>query len=391
MEKKAKFWNGPYLVFLLSIVLASATDSTLINVLPVYVLDHGGTNSMAGAMITGLTVASILTRLVCGPLTDKFGRKRLLVIGSTSYALNALAYCFAPNLGTVIALRVLNGITQGIFFPVPPTLVADLVPRQRLVDGMGFFGVASSISFAVAPTISLAVYEAWGPSFLFGWITLTAAASAVLTFLIRVGAGGPAALEEPPQPRRFGVDTIFDRSVAGLGAVNLLLMLGSVAISNFTVAFGLSRGIEGIALFTVVVNGTALVTKLLVGSMVRKVSQKGLVTLCCLLEGGAAVVLAFSYSLPAALAGAALYGFGNAVTSQLLQVMVIEKVEDRRRGVAMATFSLFGDVGSGVGGTAAGTVSQHLGYTAAYLFSALTLGLAGCVGGIGSLRKRKRG
>lgn len=129
---KSRLWSGPYLVFLLSIVFASVTDSTLINVLPVYMQDMVGSNLATGWMITGLTVASMVTRLVCGPLTDRFGRKRLVVIGSSAYALNALAYCFAPNIETIFFLRVLNGVTQGIYFPVPPMLVADLVPEVCL-------------------------------------------------------------------------------------------------------------------------------------------------------------------------------------------------------------------------------------------------------------------
>ena len=75
--QKPSLWSGPSLVFWLSIVFASVTDSTLINVLPVYMQDTVGSNLATGWMITGLTVASMVTRLVCGPLTDQFGRKRL--------------------------------------------------------------------------------------------------------------------------------------------------------------------------------------------------------------------------------------------------------------------------------------------------------------------------
>lgn len=72
--QKPSLWSGPSLVFWLSIVFASVTDSTLINVLPVYMQGTVGSNLATGWMITGLTVASMAT---VRPLTDKFGRKRL--------------------------------------------------------------------------------------------------------------------------------------------------------------------------------------------------------------------------------------------------------------------------------------------------------------------------
>lgn len=381
-KKKPGLWSGPYLVFLLSIVFASTTDSTLINVLPVYMQDTVGSNLATGWMITGLTVASMVTRLVCGPLTDKFGRKRMVVIGSSAYALNALAYCFAPNIETVFFLRVLNGITQGIYFPVPPMLVADLVPEDHLVDGMGFFGVASSVSFAIAPTISLSVYKNLGTTALFGWITVTAMVSAVLTMCIQVKS---PKLERPSKQERprFGLHTLFDGSVLGLGMVSLLLALGTAAVSNFTVTYGLSKGIENISLFTLTTSLTGLFTKMLVGRLTGRFTKGGLVASGCVLSGLATVVLGLSGSLGPMLAAAVFYGIGTAVTSQLLQVLVIERVAGDRRGVAMSTYSLLGDVGSGAGGLAAGGISQRMGYTACYLLAGAMMGAAGLVQALG--------
>lgn len=392
---KSRLWSRPYLIFLLSIVFASVTDSTLINVLPVYMQDKVGSNLATGWMITGLTIASMVTRLICGPLTDKFGRKRMVVIGSSAYAVNALCYCFAPNIETVFFLRVLNGVTQGIYFPVPPMLVADLVPKDRLVDGMGFFGVASSVSFAIAPSISLTVYKNLGTTALFGWITVTAIVSAMLTMLIQIKAPRRARKAPPEQEKpRLGLHTLFDGSVLGLGAVSLLLALGTAAVSNFTVAYGLSKGIESIGLFTLATSLTGLCTRMLVGRLTGRFSKGTLVAAGCILAGGATVLLGLSRNLAPILIAAVLYGMGTAVTGQLLQVLVIEKVADDRRGVAMSTYSLLGDMGSGAGGLAAGGISQRMGYTACYLLAGVMMGAAGAVqavqGKLGRHKDRRR-
>ena len=162
-----RLWNRDFILVLLVCSIASYTNSIFISLLPVYVLDLGGTNALTGMMMTGLTLLGMATRIIVAPLIDKIGRKKLLVIGSGLYALNALAFCFTKDLNVPFALRVLHGFTQGIFFPVPPTMVADISQEDLLVDAMGFFGISSSLVFAVTPTIGLAIYNNLGPEAMF--------------------------------------------------------------------------------------------------------------------------------------------------------------------------------------------------------------------------------
>lgn len=131
-----RLWTRDFILVLLVCSIASYTNSIFISLLPVYVLDLGGTNALTGMMMTGLTVLGMATRVVVAPLIDRIGRKKLLVIGGGLYALNALAFCFTKDLNVLFALRVLYGFTQGIFFPVPPTMVADIAPEDLLTGSM---------------------------------------------------------------------------------------------------------------------------------------------------------------------------------------------------------------------------------------------------------------
>lgn len=146
-----RLWNRDFVLVLLISTLASYPNSIFISLLPVYVLDLGGTNALTGLMMTGLTVLGMVTRVIVAPLIDRLGRKKLLVLGSGLYALNAVLFCFTKDLNTLFFLRVLCGFTQGVFFPVPPTMVSDIAPEDLMVDAIGFFGVSSSVTFAVAP------------------------------------------------------------------------------------------------------------------------------------------------------------------------------------------------------------------------------------------------
>ena len=138
-----RLWNRDFILVLLVCSIASYTNSIFISLLPVYVLDLGGTNALTGMMMTGLTLLGMVTRIIVAPLIDRIGRKKLLVIGSGLYALNALDFCFTKDLNVLFALRVLHGFTQGIFFSVPPTMVADISPEDLLV-GAAIWGAVSA-------------------------------------------------------------------------------------------------------------------------------------------------------------------------------------------------------------------------------------------------------
>lgn len=180
-----KLWNKDFILINLVCCIASYPNSILQSILPVYILDLGGSNAMTGFMMTGLTLLTMVTNLVMAPLIDRIGRKKLLVLGSGLFFLNTLLFCFTDNLTFIFALRVLCGFTTGIFFPVPPIVVADVTDEEHLVDAVGIFGAAGSIAFAVTPTIGLALYNTFGSAVMFISGAVMGGISFVITLLSR--------------------------------------------------------------------------------------------------------------------------------------------------------------------------------------------------------------
>lgn len=179
-----ELWNRDFILINLVCCIASYPNSILISILPVYILDLGGSNTMTGFMMTGLTILTMATNIVMAPLIDKIGRKKLLVLGSGLFFLNTLLFCFTNNLALIFMFRVLCGFTTGVFFPVPPIIVADVSREEHLVDAVGIFGAAGSIAFAVTPTIALALYRHFSPTVMFISGAVMGGISFVITLFI---------------------------------------------------------------------------------------------------------------------------------------------------------------------------------------------------------------
>jgi len=372
-----RLWNKDFILVLLVCSIASYTNSIFISLLPVYVLDLGGTNALTGMMMTGLTILGMATRVVVAPLIDKIGRKKLLVLGSGLYALNALAFCFTKDLNVLFVLRVLHGFTQGIFFPVPPIMVADISPAELLVDAMGFFGISSSLVFAMTPTIGLAIYNNFGPETMFWSAVVTGIVSFVLSLFIKEYYQKPAQKQER-QKTAFKLNKAFLAMVLLPSCISLFVYVGNSAVMSFLTPCGLSRGIEQISLYFLVNNLAVIVSRLTVGRVITYIPKRTCILAGVILCGVGTGIIAFANTLALMLISAVLVGVGMTAVSQLLQVEVLTTVPGENRGLASTTFMLFGDIGNGAGAAVWGAVSAGAGYVLTYALAGVST-LVGCV------------
>jgi MFS family permease len=144
-----QFW------FLFIGVLISATGSSMIwPFLMIYVTEKlkipmaGGATLLAINSITGLCAI-----LVAGPIFDRFGRKRIMIM---SLVCNALAYLFLNYADTYITIAIAMAIA-GIFNPLYPVgadaMVADLFPSQRRPAAYSILRMSQNIGVAIGPVV----------------------------------------------------------------------------------------------------------------------------------------------------------------------------------------------------------------------------------------------
>lgn len=375
-----RLWTRDFILVLLVCSIASYTNSIFISLLPVYVLDLGGANALTGMMMTGLTVLGMATRVVVAPLIDRIGRKKLLVIGSGLYALNALAFCFTKDLNVLFALRVLHGFTQGIFFPVPPTMVADIAPEDLLVDAMGFFGISSSLVFAVTPTIGLAIYNNLGPEAMFWSAVVTGVISFALSLPIKEHYQRPVQPEKDgrKQKTNLQLDKVFLTLVLLPSFISLFIYVGNAAVMSFLTPCGLERGIEQISLYFLVNNLAVIVSRLTVGRVITFIPKRTCILFGIILCGAGTGLIAVAYNLALMMLSAVLVGVGITAVTQLLQVEVLVAVPSQQRGLANTAFMLMGDIGNGAGAAIWGAVSAGAGYVLTYALAGAST-LMGCL------------
>jgi EmrB/QacA subfamily drug resistance transporter len=195
-------------------------DSTVVNVaLPAIQDDMGGGLSGLQWTVDGylLTLSALL--LLGGALGDEFGRKRMFIVGLVAFTAASLLCGLAPNMGALIAARILQGIGGALLVPGSLALISASFREEDRGAAIGAWSGLTGISTAIGPFLGgwLVDSVSWRLVFL---INVPLAAAAVLVTIRHVPESHDP--DAGPHPDYVGAVT----ATAGLGGVVYALIEG---------------------------------------------------------------------------------------------------------------------------------------------------------------------
>lgn len=169
-----------YLAVLLLFTLGNSTDAFLL----LRARDLGVTAAMIPVLWAALHVVKSAASTPAGALSDRVGRRALIVAGWVTYAAVYLGFARASGhwaaWGLFLAYGVFYGLTEG----VEKALVADLVPAAARGRAFGWYNLALGIGALPASLLFGAVWDAWGAPAAFTMGAALAAFSAVLLLVV---------------------------------------------------------------------------------------------------------------------------------------------------------------------------------------------------------------
>jgi DHA1 family bicyclomycin/chloramphenicol resistance-like MFS transporter len=203
--------------------------------------------------VTLFLMAFAVSQLVYGPLSDRYGRRGVLLGGLALYAVAGLACAMAPGVGVLIAARVLQALGGGTGPVVARAVVRDLYDRERAARVFAYMSMAQSLNPMLAPIVGGYVHEAFGWRAIF-WVLATLGALFVVLMAVGVRETNVrrdlAALHPGQLGRNLRV-LLTDRSYLGYVLVNALMFGGQFAFisgSSFVLigVLGVSPSVFGL-------------------------------------------------------------------------------------------------------------------------------------------------
>jgi EmrB/QacA subfamily drug resistance transporter len=118
-------------------------------------------SSLAGLewTVNAYTLTFAVLLLTGAALGDRFGRRRLFVIGMAIFTLGSVAAALAPSIGALVAARAVQGLGGAIVTPLTLTILSAAVPAERRGLVLGAWGGISGLAIAIGPLVGGAVVQ----------------------------------------------------------------------------------------------------------------------------------------------------------------------------------------------------------------------------------------
>jgi len=353
---------------------------------PYHILDLGGSPAVAGLFLGLLTYSSALSALVTGPIGDRVGQRRVLIVVSLVLAGLSTLYAFVPGYGLLLALVVIHGVFWSALLAASGAYMTSVVPAGRRAEGLGYWGLASVVAIGVAPPLGFWVYR-------FGWAALCLEIAALNLLMagiaykgingdggVPVENSGGRASAIPPEfstgtpPSPFQPTGGPPSPLISIEWRVLLLSLGVGLVSfaygsltSFSALYADELGVTPNSVILTSMAAAILVARLSVGRLLDRIGHRRVLLHCFVLPPVGLVMLALAGSRTALIFAALVFGAGFGLLFPTHTAYVMSNVSVKRHGAAFGAMLAAFDTGIGTGSSALGWVIGQFGFRVAFL------------------------
>jgi len=125
----------------------------VIPLLPFFVTHFGANGTVMGLLMSIYSIMQFIFAPIWGRLSDRVGRKPVLLLGISGYAISFGVMAFAPNIAILILARAVAGILSSATLPTAMAYIADTTEAKDRARGVGMMGAAMGVGMIFGPTL----------------------------------------------------------------------------------------------------------------------------------------------------------------------------------------------------------------------------------------------
>lgn len=364
-------------------------------VLPLFATHLGAGPSGVGMVAAVSAFTGIIASIPAGLLSDRWGRKRMLIISSLVFATAPFLYLFVSNIWQLAAVRFYHGFATALFIPVSMALISDLYQSSR-GEKLGWFSTSTLLGRFAAPIAGgtlLGVFAAHPAySFTAVYSVCGAAGAAALVLALKIPA-----THKDSRPHQNWTETlqafrsvISHRAILITSLVEAAILFAYGTFETFIPLYAREHGIStyqiGIFLSSQIL--ILAITKPIMGRFSDRHGRRSQIIAGSLL--GALSIAAFSLSssfLPL-LVFSILFGLSLSIVTSATSAYIADLSRKETHGSAMGLLGSVMDIGHTTGPLAAGIVASSFGYRISFIGAALVLVSASLLFSVAMLRPR---
>jgi len=374
--------TSPYLiVFSLWLLVFSASSQIMIisPILPQIGEELSIPDTLLGTLVTAYSLMVGLFAIIAGPISDRFGRRRILIIGTGIMTVALISHYLVADYFSFLAVRVFAGVAGGILSGAAVSYIGDYFPYNKRGWALGWVMSGSAFGQIAGIPMGVALAERFGFRTPFYLFAVTMALTYILIWIT---------LPQPPIRAREGRLTIRgavadywamlrQKEIAAAAAAFFLMFLGvSIYVVYFPTWLERNVGFSSYQIASLFfVGGIAnVLTGPKAGKLSDRIGRKLIVLLSCV--GLFVVMLSTTVVIQSQWVAYPFFFLTMILIAMRISpfsALLTELVPDHSRGSLMSLTVALGQVGFGLGGALAGPFYSSFGYGSNTIIGAISV------------------
>ena len=367
--KTHQLWSWTFIIALIINVFSSVSMYMTNPIMTDCLLEKGVSFAWTGIISSVISWISLLFRPVSGWASDNYNKKRIMLISHGITAVCMFLYTLAPNVASILIVRILHGIAFGFTATLSLTFAVTFIEKEILAEGLAYLSMGQLLGSMLGPQIGASIAAALSTAATFAVSGILSLAAFLLIFFLPYSH-----IKKERKQMKLSADDLIYKETIPFMILICIFSIGNSIISYYLKNFGDVRGIANVTLFFTV-NSLAMAIFKPFSSKVH--DQKGIAYVMYpsfIVSAISFIVLAHSYALLPVLLAAVLKALSQGVGSPALQAESAKIAGEGKSGAAISTCLSGQDIGNAIGPVIGSAVIAKKGYGfTCYALAGLTL------------------
>ena len=365
-------------------------------VLPMFASHLGADPSGIGFIASVSAFTGIIASIPAGILSDRFGRKRMLIFSAMVFSTAPFLYLIVSNIWQLAIIRFYHGLSTAIFIPVSMAMVSDLFHSER-GEKIGWFSTATLAGRFMAPVIGGSIIGAmvFNPGLSYKTVYLVCGVSGIIAmaFALRLPKtekkqAGSMPLRETLKSFR---EVITARGILITSAVEASILFAYGTFETFLPLYSINAGLSayeiGIFLSAQVI--TLAIAKPAMGRFSDRHGRQPQIFGGAIIGAICIGSFAFFKTFFPLLILSILFGLSLSIVTSATSAFIADLSRKETHGSAMGILGSIMDIGHTTGPLFSGIVAYYFGYGVSFAGAALVLVTAAIVFRFSVMRQKK--
>ncbi len=359
--------SGTLVPLYISVFVTVLGFSLVAPIFPLYAMDLGASYTLLGLIVSIYGAVQLITQIPIGRLSDRTGRKWLIILGLISFTTMPPLYIYATNAYALLPIRIIGGAGASAVWPLAMALIIERAERKG--SAMGWYNASFYSALAFGPLIGGGLYDLFGLKAPFYFWALLGAISVVIV-LIKVQEPAEHMAPATAASSHRKEDLILSGYKATfLACCGVVMWVGIVGGFNFTMlpsyASKLGLSTTEIGLIYLVYGGTIAISNVYFGHQADRGRRRLLVFAGSLTGAISFALLQEASSLIQVAALFAMLGTGMGVGNPAAAAIIADTTCTTRRGEVFGIFNTSRMIGVVIGPLIAGLTADAYGVNGA--------------------------